>query len=104
MTGELPILLSLIAMADFVCYKRNPTPRRETTQGILERVLKLAPELVPEEMRKDKAKPTVEDILPLIVEEGCGLRPGRKGGLRLEADRVQVPHSDRTIPVVYNYG
>ncbi|KAJ2937063.1 hypothetical protein H1R20_g26, partial [Candolleomyces eurysporus] len=77
----------------------NPTPRPETTQSILERVLKLAPELVP-----GKANPTVEDIWPIVIEEGCGFRPGRKGGLRLEAGEVQVPHTDKTIPVVYNYG
>lgn len=43
--------------------------------------------------------------MPLVIEEGCGFRPGRKSGLRLEAGEIKVsPSSDKTIPVVYNYG
>ncbi|KAF6744877.1 D-amino-acid oxidase [Ephemerocybe angulata] len=84
----------------------NATPRAETTRSILERALKLSPELVPPHLRSAgaDAAPTVEDILPFVVEEGCGFRPGRKGGLRLEAGNVKVPLTDKTIPVVYNYG
>ncbi|KAF6745404.1 D-amino-acid oxidase, partial [Ephemerocybe angulata] len=50
------------------------------------------------------AAPCVEDVLPFVVEEGCELRPARKGGVRLEAGSIEVPRTDRTIPVVYNYG
>ncbi len=46
--------------------------------------------------------PTVEDIRPLILEEGCGFRPARKGGVRLGVDRVE--NGERKIPVVFNYG
>lgn len=82
-----------------------PQPRPEITRDILERNLRLMPELVPEHLRKNKKMPTVEDVTPLIVEEGCGFRPGRTGGLRLETDEIQVsPLSDKKIPVVHNYG
>ncbi|TEB19203.1 D-amino-acid oxidase [Coprinellus micaceus] len=82
----------------------NATPRPETTRDIIERNLKFAPEIIPAHLRKDAEKPTLDDVLPLVVEEGCGFRPGRKGGLRLQAGSIQVPNTDRTIPVVYNYG
>ncbi|KAJ3508067.1 hypothetical protein NMY22_g16731 [Coprinellus aureogranulatus] len=82
----------------------NATPRPETTRDIIERNLKFAPEIIPPHLRKNAEKPTVEDVLPLVVEEGCGFRPGRIGGLRLEAGSIQVPKTDKTIPVVYNYG
>ena len=82
---------------------RNPTPRPETTRDILERVLSIAPELVPEHLRKGDV-PTVEELLPLVVEEGCGFRPGRKGGLRIEATTIQDLRGNKPIPVVHNYG
>ncbi|KAH6909426.1 D-amino-acid oxidase [Coprinopsis sp. MPI-PUGE-AT-0042] len=82
-----------------------PQARPETTRDILERALKFRPDLAPEHLRKDGKKPSVEDIMPLVVEEGCGFRPGRKGGLRLEAGVIKVSAlSDKTIPVIYNYG
>ncbi|KAF6744708.1 D-amino-acid oxidase [Ephemerocybe angulata] len=86
----------------------NPAPRPETTRSILEHALRLAPELVPPHLRRAgadaAAAPCVEDVLPFVVEEGCELRPARKGGVRLEAGSVKVPLTDRTIPVVYSYG
>lgn len=69
---------------------------------ILRRGLALFPELAPPEIRR-KREPTVEDLLPLVIEDGCGLRPSRKGGLRLEAQRVQVKDG-RTVPLIFNYG
>jgi D-amino-acid oxidase len=82
-----------------------PQARPETTRDILERNLKMCPELVPEHLRKDGKEPTVEDLLPLVVEEGCGFRPARKGGVRLDAGEIKVSaSSEKTIPVVYNYG
>ena len=81
---------------------RYPHPRPEITEDILKRGLELCPELVPEDIRAQRA-PTIEDLKPLIIEEGCGLRPGRKNGIRLES--VQVPKQDGSkIPVVFNYG
>jgi len=75
----------------------HPTPRTETTRDILERVLALCPEIAPPDIR-DVREPTIDDILPIVVEEGCGLRPGRKGGIRLEVE------DRRKVPIVHNYG
>ncbi|KAG0707887.1 hypothetical protein DFH29DRAFT_994524 [Suillus ampliporus] len=79
-----------------------PVPRPETTEDILVRVLQLTPELAPPHTRLDR-EPTVEDLRPIIVETGCGLRPGRKGGIRLEVGWLDVPSRGK-VPVVYNYG
>jgi len=49
-------------------------------------------------------KPTVDDLLPLIVEEGCGLRPARKGGIKLEMEWAEAVRENGRIPVVHNYG
>lgn len=54
---------------------------------------------------RDKREPTVEDLKPLIVEEGCGFRPARKGGIRLQCEWVAVPGSEgQTVPIIHNYG
>ncbi|EIN08914.1 D-amino-acid oxidase [Punctularia strigosozonata HHB-11173 SS5] len=81
-----------------------PTPRPDITLDILQRSLKLAPELVPPSVRAHKQDPelTVDDLLPLVIEEGCGLRPARKGGIRLETE--WVARGDEKVPVVFNYG
>jgi len=82
-------------------------PIPEITNGILERCLELCPELVPPEKRIEGKAPSVEDLKPLIIEEGCGLRPARKSGLRIEKDYLQIEgmgHLSRKIPLVYNYG
>lgn len=72
---------------------------------ILTRGLALCPELAPPEVRAIR-KPTLEDIEPHIVEEGCGLRPARKGGIRLEVEWVEGTSVRREgrIPIVHNYG
>jgi len=81
---------------------RYPAPRKEDRDDILARVLALCPELAPPEVRV-KRTPTIDDLRPLIVDEGCGLRPGRKGGIRLEAEWFEVGPQSK-IPVIYNYG
>jgi len=81
-----------------------PIPRPETTIDILERGLALHSELAPPDVR-GKRKPTVEDLKPLIIEEGCGLRPARKGGIRLQTEWVSVSGSKQLmVPVIHNYG
>jgi D-amino-acid oxidase len=57
-------------------------------------------------MRKDPdGPPVVEDVLPLVIEEGCGLRPARRDGIRLEVEWLAIgPQSAQKIPVIYNYG
>jgi hypothetical protein len=71
-----------------------PKPRPETKIEILKRSIALAPELAPPGTKN----PTYEDLIPLVIEDGCGLRPGRRGGIRLERETVSG------IPVVHNYG
>lgn len=71
-----------------------PRPRPETKIDILKRTIALAPEIAPPGTKN----PTYEDLIPLIIEEGCGLRPSRKGGIRLEREIVSG------VPVIYNYG
>ncbi|KAJ8509386.1 hypothetical protein ONZ45_g8438 [Pleurotus djamor] len=80
-----------------------PKVRPETTIDILTRSLSICPELAPPEIRAFRT-PTIDDIEPLIVEEGCGLRPGRTGGVRLEVEWFKNGMNGTKIPVVYNYG
>ncbi|KAF9515143.1 hypothetical protein BS47DRAFT_1294356, partial [Hydnum rufescens UP504] len=86
-----------------------PYPRPETTEDILRRAVAICPELVsPITFWNTNPKPTFEDLRPLIIEEGCGLRPGREGGVRLEVEMMSSTARENspsvTIPVVYNYG
>ncbi|GJE86501.1 D-amino-acid oxidase [Phanerochaete sordida] len=78
-----------------------PVARPETTTDILERCLALCPELVPPEVRAERT-PTIDDLRPLIVEEGCGFRPARKGGVRIDVEWIKA--GEKEIPVVMNYG
>ncbi|KAJ7770630.1 hypothetical protein B0H16DRAFT_218452 [Mycena metata] len=79
-----------------------PVPRQETTLDILARGFSLCPELAPPEIRAQR-EPVVEDLQPIIIEEGCGLRPARKGGIRLEVD-WSIGQDHKKIPIVFNYG
>ena len=83
--------------------RRYPTPRPEITKDILNRVFILCPELTPPEVRAVR-EPKVEDLLSLIVEEGCGLRPARTGGVRIEVEWFEDVRGQRKVPVVHNYG
>ncbi|KAF8632898.1 hypothetical protein AX17_004744 [Amanita inopinata Kibby_2008] len=80
-----------------------PIPRPETSRRILEDGLALCPELAPPEIRAVR-EPTIDDILPFVIEEGCGLRPARKGGIRLEVEHFARHKGDGKVPVVHNYG
>ena len=80
-----------------------PHARPETVTDIIERNLKICPELVPPERRDASREPTVQDVLPIVIESGCGFRPGRKGGIRLERD-VFTTLEGTKVPIVYNYG
>lgn len=68
------------------------TPRDATTKMILERGLKLCPELLPLEKRGGG----IEGIE--VIEAGCGLRPTRRGGVRIEIEAIEQ------TPVVHFYG
>ncbi|KDR68348.1 hypothetical protein GALMADRAFT_256974 [Galerina marginata CBS 339.88] len=82
-----------------------PHARPETTEDILTRGLVLCPELAPPEVRAIRT-PTLADILPHVVGEGCGLRPGRKGGIRLEVEWIdgEKVRREGRVPVIHNYG
>ncbi|TRM68586.1 hypothetical protein BD626DRAFT_482205 [Schizophyllum amplum] len=79
-----------------------PAPRPELTRKILELTLALCPEIAPPEVRAVR-KPVVEDILPLILEEGVGLRPARKGGVRIQLEWLTAKDGGK-VPLVHNYG
>ncbi|KAF8156870.1 hypothetical protein B0H34DRAFT_476364 [Crassisporium funariophilum] len=79
-----------------------PKSRPKTSHDILRRGLAICPELAPAAIRTARA-PTVEDLLPIVVEEVCGLRPMRKGGFRIEIERYKMSNG-REVPVVHNYG
>lgn len=81
---------------------RYPVPRATDRLDILTNVLALCPDLAPPSVRAIR-EPTVEDLEALIVDEGCGLRPVRKGGIRLEVGSLERGEGEK-IPVVYNYG
>ncbi|KAF7369798.1 D-aspartate oxidase [Mycena venus] len=78
-----------------------PAPREETKIAILEKALALWPEISPPEARKDRV-PTIEDLYPIVVEEGLGLRPRRNGGIRLAIEWIEAQAIK--APVVFNYG
>ncbi|KAG5634939.1 hypothetical protein H0H81_000259 [Sphagnurus paluster] len=82
-----------------------PLPRPETTRDILERTFAMCPELAPPEVRALRA-PTLDDVLPLVIEEGCGFRPGRTGGIRLDVEwrKAGEGKAAKEVPVVFNYG
>jgi len=65
----------------------------------------LCPELAPPEIRAIR-EPTLDDILPHVVAEGCGLRPARKGGVRIEVELIDgaLVKREGKIPIVHNYG
>ena len=100
---------------DVLC--RYPHPRKETTTDILARCLSICPELDPNYTVDAAAsasnatsanQASIDALRALIIEEGCGLRPGRHGGLRLEKGvltyHVGSGREERKVPVVYNYG
>ncbi|KAJ3760170.1 D-amino-acid oxidase [Lentinula raphanica] len=79
----------------------HPTPRPETTLDILRRGVRLCPELLQPPKSSDNIDSDFLNLIePLIVEVGCGLRPARKGGVRLEIDRI----GSTGLPIIHNYG
>ncbi|SNX82540.1 related to D-amino acid oxidase [Melanopsichium pennsylvanicum] len=77
----------------------DPKPRSETTRKILKRCLELVPQLVNPKKRTGLTKPKVQDLE--VVGVNVGLRPARRGGVRLErgsdVEGVKIVHS-------YGYG
>ncbi|KAF5352167.1 hypothetical protein D9758_009209 [Tetrapyrgos nigripes] len=89
-----------------------PHPRPVIAKRILERAVKFYPQLAPPEVRERKEKEgkevSVEDVEGIVIENGLGLRPARKGGIRLEVEKMKWDAKDgkgiRTTPVIHNYG
>ncbi|KAJ6532688.1 D-amino-acid oxidase [Mycena vulgaris] len=75
----------------------HPTSRPETVKLIKERGIEAYPELLPPNKREGR---NIADLD--VVEECVGLRPTRKGGVRLEITSLVV--GDKKFPVVHNYG
>lgn len=82
---------------------RYPHALPEITKDILDRALKLCPELSPNYSSSPGSTLGVEDLEDIIIEEGCGLRPARKGGIKLETEFHSTEMGNK-IPVVYKYG
>ncbi|KAJ7687151.1 hypothetical protein B0H17DRAFT_1160504 [Mycena rosella] len=80
-------------------------PRRsgDTTLDILKRGLAFCLELTPPEIRTQR-EPVLEDLQSVIIEEGCGLRPARKSGIRLEVEWADNSQDQKKVPVIFNYG
>jgi D-amino-acid oxidase len=76
-------------------------PRPETKDDILERTFALFPELVPPEIRAKKTA-TLDDLKEIVIDEGCGLRPARSGGVRV--DLRWFEGGGKKVPVISHYG
>ncbi|KAJ9100640.1 hypothetical protein QFC21_003684 [Naganishia friedmannii] len=75
------------------------------TTDILERCIAMAPDLMPVAKCTDRdPKVMVEELRKLIVEEGAGLRPARKGGVRIESEDIMLGNGTVTVPLVHHYG
>ena len=95
--------MSLFSFSTTTQRDRYPMPRPEITQDIIERGFALCPELASPDIRVER-KPTIDDVSPHIVSEGCGFRPGRKGGIRLEVEWTDGIGGRGRVPVIHNYG
>ncbi|TFK96786.1 hypothetical protein BDV98DRAFT_536232, partial [Pterulicium gracile] len=90
-------------------------PRAHITADIIRRAVSLAPELAPPGIAasltpEPENAHLVEAVKALTIYEGCGLRPARTGGARIElkwVDRpglAKVQGEEEKVPVVYHYG
>ncbi|KAK4702878.1 D-amino-acid oxidase, partial [Phenoliferia sp. Uapishka_3] len=75
----------------------DPLPRPETAKLIKERGIALCPELLPPDKR---SLMRIEDLD--VLEDMVGLRPTRRGGIRIEMDKLE--YEGRMIPVLHHYG
>ncbi|KAJ9093579.1 hypothetical protein QFC19_008308 [Naganishia cerealis] len=75
------------------------------TTDILERCIAMAPDLVPVSSCKNRdPQVLVKELRKLIIEEGAGLRPARKGGVRIESEDLLVGNGKKVIPLIHHYG
>jgi glycine/D-amino acid oxidase-like deaminating enzyme len=94
---------SVVTIQQTDCFEREPKPRPDETEDILRRALALAPELSPAFNADKSHEPDLKDLEDIVISENCGLRPGRKGGIRLESGVIKNA-TGLQIPVIYNYG
>ncbi|KAJ7267954.1 hypothetical protein C8J57DRAFT_1228564 [Mycena rebaudengoi] len=78
-----------------------PAPRAKTKIAIMEKALTFWPDIAPPEIRK-KRTPTVEDLIPIFVGDGLGMRPSRSDGIRLEVEWFEA--NQIRVPIVFQYG
>ncbi|KAH8926289.1 FAD dependent oxidoreductase [Atractiella rhizophila] len=75
-------------------------PKEDITKGIKERCLLLMPDLLPEDKREGG---TIDDLD--VIEAGCGLRPSRHGGVRIEEDSNGLKAPDGvSVRLIHAYG
>ena len=67
--------------------------------SIIERCLALWGDLTPTQLDRT---PTRSDVEALVEGEGCGLRPARKGGVRLESE--EIAYKGKMLAMIHNYG
>ena len=87
---------------------RTPEPRAETSYDIKRRALALCPELAPSSVRMSGKELAPEDLDSIVVHEVVGMRPARRGGLRLQRGTDLIVDSgagnQESIPVFHNIG
>lgn len=67
------------------------------TEDILTRAVKLCPQLI-----SSDAVSSMSQLRQSIVEEGCGLRPAREGGIRIGYEIHSI--GKQRMPIVFHYG
>jgi len=78
----------------------GPIPNPETAASIMRRTLAICPDILPPDKR---AMGRIEDLV--VIEHGCGLRPSRKGGIRIELDLRSLKDANgQALPLIHNYG
>ena len=92
-----------LLLSDVTRSYRYPHCRPEVTRDILERANSLCPELATPLLRGTSRAPSADDLYPLIVDMGCGMRPGRQGGVRLEGSFLDIKNLPAKILLIYNY-
>ncbi|CAG8773466.1 3546_t:CDS:2, partial [Cetraspora pellucida] len=71
----------------------SPEPDLDEAFAIVQRCLSTRPDLLP------------HDQTNLVIKKNCvGLRPCRKGGMRIDAEWIYLENFGKKIFIVHNYG
>ncbi|KAF0412059.1 nucleotide-binding domain-containing protein [Gigaspora margarita] len=77
----------------YVEHDYSPEPDLEEASAIVQRCLSTRPDLLP------------HDQTNLVIKKNCvGLRPCRKGGMRIDAEWIYLENFEKKILIVHNYG